>query len=71
MHINAAARSRARHWRAMTARRALALVLAIALVVWAAAMLTSHTLGGWIHVLPLAVLLAIAVRVVYTLLTLD
>jgi len=55
----------------MTARRALALVLAIALVVWAAAMLTSHTLGGWIHVLPLAVLLAIAVRVVYTLLTLD
>lgn len=41
------------------------------LAVWLAAVATSHTFGGWIHLLPLAVLLAIAVRVAYALLTLD
>ena len=47
------------------------LACGLVLSAWLAAVATSHTFGGWIHVLPLAVLLALAMRVVYALLTLD
>lgn len=47
------------------------LACGFALAAWLTGVATSHTFGGWIHVLPLAVLLALAVRVVYALLTLD
>ena len=43
----------------------------ILLVAWLAAIATSHTFGGWIHLLPVAVLLGAAARVVYARLTLD
>ena len=49
----------------------LQLTAGVLLAVWLAAVATSHTLGGWIHVLPAAVLLGVAARVVYVLLTLD
>ena len=41
------------------------------LVVWIAAIATSHTLGGWIHVLPIIALVAVVVRAAYRVLTLD
>ena len=41
------------------------------LAAWLAAVATAHTFGGWIHVLPAAVLFAIAARIAYALLTLD
>lgn len=43
----------------------------VALAVWLVALATGHTFGGWIHLLPLLALLALAARFAYTLLTLD
>jgi len=49
----------------------LRLLGALLLAAWLVALATSHTLNGWIHVLPLVVLLGLAARFVYALLTLD
>lgn len=43
----------------------------VAFAAWLVALATGHTFGGWIHLLPLAALLALAVRFAYALLTLD
>lgn len=47
------------------------LACALMLALWLAALASGHTFGGWIHALPAAVLLALAARAVYALLTLD
>jgi hypothetical protein len=38
---------------------------------WLALAATGHLFSGWIHVLPLIVLLAVAARAVYALVVLD
>lgn len=43
----------------------------VLLAAWLVAVATSHTFGGWIHLLPVVVLLGGAARLVYVLLTLD
>jgi len=49
----------------------LRLAAALLLAAWLMGLATAHTFNGWIHVLPLVVLLGLAVRFVYALLTLD
>jgi len=47
-------------------------IAAVALLAaWLLGLATAHTFNGWINVLPLVVLLGVAARFVYALLTLD
>jgi len=44
---------------------------AFLLAAWLLGLATAHTFNGWTNVLPLVVLLGLAARFVYALLTLD
>jgi hypothetical protein len=46
-------------------------LLVVLVGAWIAAIATSHTFGGWLHMLPAIVLAAILLRAAYELLTLD
>ena len=70
MHVNAM-RAVAHDAGAMTASLALRVVAGVLLGLWLLGLATAHTFNGWINVLPLVVLLGVAARFVYALLTLD
>ena len=70
MHVNATP-APAQDAGAMTASLALRVLAGVLLGLWLIGLATSHTFNGWINVLPLAVLLGVAARFVYALLTLD
>jgi hypothetical protein len=44
---------------------------AVLIAAWLLGLATAHTFNGWINVLPLVVLLGMAVRFVYALVTAD
>ena len=52
-------------------KSALRLAAALLLAAWLLGLATAHTFNGWINVLPLVVLLGLAVRFVYALVTSD